>query len=210
MAFLVFEGIDGCGKSTLIGKLKAELESQGKDCYLTREPGGTPLAEEIRTMIIRKAEEIPHPRTEILLYVAARAQHVEQVIRPKVEQGTWVLSDRFTASSVAFQSGGRGLKIEDIHWLNNFAIGGMKPELNVLLDLEPEVAAERRSQREAGGQEADRFELEKMEFHRSVRESYLQQAKENPQDWLVLNANKTPEALFEDLMTSLKEHKWLN
>src|SRR3954464_7993655 len=121
MAFLVFEGLDGSGKSTLIERLAEELKRRGLDLILTREPGGTPLAEDIRKILLRTDAEVPHARTELLLYEASRAQHVERVIKPALRDGRWVLCDRFTASSVSFQSFARKLPRTEIDWLNNYA-----------------------------------------------------------------------------------------
>src|SRR5688572_8822456 len=128
MAFLVFEGLDGSGKTSLI-KLTAEhLTRNGITPLITREPGGTPLGEEIRKILLRKEGDTPTPRCEILLYEAIRAHHVDQAIIPALQRKQWVLCDRFTPSSVAFQAGGRYLKAQDIEWLNEFAIGQTKPD----------------------------------------------------------------------------------
>ncbi len=211
MAFLAFEGIDGCGKSTLIAKLQAYLQSKGTSVYLTREPGGTPLAEEIRELIIRRDGEAPNPRAEILLYEAARSQHVEKVIKPQLSEGVWVLSDRFTASSLAFQAGGRGLDEDSITYLNNYAVNGCQPDFNVLLDLTVEGAEKRRQTRtHESGQQPDRFEVEEQDFHNRVRDHYLMQAKESPSHWIVLEARFTPEEIFNNLLTQLRLRSWLD
>ena len=210
MAFLAFEGIDGCGKSTLISRLEVFLRKMGVDVYLTREPGGTPLAEELREIIIRKGEEIPHSRTELLLYEAARAQHVECVIKPHLKKGTWVLSDRFTASSLAFQCGGRSIDEQIVNWLNEYAVDGCTPDLNVLLDLDIHEAHSRRLLRtQNGGLEFDRFELEKEAFHQRVRDHYLKQAQKDPKHWIVLDASASPEIIFDNLITELRTRSWL-
>ena len=135
MSFIVFEGLDGSGKSSLMAALEKELQQRQIQYHHTREPGGTRLSEEIRNMILRKEGPSPLPRTELLLYIASRAQHVEEVIAPKLQSGSWVLCDRFTASSVAFQGGGREIKESDVHMLNTFATGGLQADLTVLLDL---------------------------------------------------------------------------
>lgn len=210
MAFIVFEGLDGSGKSTLMRALSVHLKSQHKKFIMTREPGGTPLAEDIRSLLLKKGDEVPVPRTEVLLYQASRAQHVDHVIEPALKRGEWVLCDRFFASTVAFQCFARGLNRQDIDWLNNYATHNRSPHLTVLLDLPVEESLARIQQRNLSlGSESDRMEDEKVSFHRSVREGYLAQAKENPGSWLVLDAKKTPDELFEGLRNTLVQRRWL-
>lgn len=202
MAFIVFEGIDGSGKSTLVRKLNEYLVSKGISCVLTREPGGTELAEELRHIIIRTDKEAPTPRTELLLYEAARAQHVDKFIQPNLDQGNWVISDRFSASTYAFQAGGRELKDQDIHWLNNFATNGLEPDLWVLLDLPITEAEKRMGKRLEEGQQKDRFEQEKQDFHQRVRDAYLSLSKDKD-NWLILDSTQTPDDLYEQLRSHL-------
>jgi len=204
MAFIAFEGLDGSGKSTLISVLKKKLDSIQLEYIVTREPGGTVLAEEMRQLVIRNDAEILRPRSELLLYQAARVQHVDLVIRPNLEKKKWVISDRFTASTTAFQSGGRGIEKEYIDWLNNFATDGLIPDINVLLDITIEESQRRMLQRSLQlGQEQDRFESEKKDFHNRVREAYLSLVNLDPRKWLVLDASKSVEELSEDLMKGL-------
>ncbi len=206
MRFLVFEGLDGSGKSSLMAALEQELQRRQISCCRTREPGGTPLGDEIRNMILRKDGPAPLGRTELLLYEASRAQHVEEVIKPQLGQGHWVLCDRFTASSVAFQGGGREISEKDVISLNDFATGGLKPDLTVLLDLSVEESRKRRQGRGAKtGESEDRIESEADTFHEKVRQSFLRQAQQAPQGWLVLDARETPEVLFTQLMKALVE-----
>lgn len=208
--FLVFEGLDGSGKSTLMKGLQQALTKVGRDFVVTREPGGTELAEKLRQHLLSTEGEAPVPRCELLLYEAGRAQHVEKVIRPALQKKTWVLCDRFTASSVAFQVGGRGLNADEVAWLNNYATAGLVPDLTVLLDLTVEESQRRQGKREEQqGQKKDRFELEKEQFHTNVRDSFLQQAKSDPERWLVLDASIGPEELLLGLLDSLKERQWL-
>jgi len=210
MKFIVFEGIDGSGKSTLIQHLTQKLDSLEQKITVTREPGGTPLSEEIREMIIRVNGETPSPRTELLLYQAARAQHVDKVIKPSLEKGEWVICDRFTASSLAFQAGGRLLNEANIEWLNDFATNGLAPDLTILLDLSIDQAKKRRSQRyNNSDEEEDRFEREKDEFHERVRLHYLKQAENFPQSWVVLDASHSPDELFASLFKIIEEKSWL-
>lgn len=206
MSFIVFEGLDGSGKSSLMAALERELQRRQIACYRTREPGGTPLGDEIRNMILRKEGPAPLSRTELLLYEASRAQHVEEVIRPQLNRGTWVLCDRFTASSIAFQGGGREISEKEVVSLNNFATDGLKAELTVLLDLSVEESRKRRQGRgEQTGESEDRIESEADSFHEKVRQSFLKQAQQDPRSWLVLDARETPEVLFSQLIKTLSE-----
>ena len=208
MAFIVFEGLDGAGKSSLIETLKKKLEDQQLDYIFTREPGGTPLAEELRNIILRDEadKEAPVSRCELLLYEAARAQHVEKVIRPALSQNKWIICDRFTASTYAFQKGGRDLSSEDIHWLNDFATNDVKPDIQILLDLPVEVSKERMEKRvQETGVKKDRFEKEQQEFHQKVRDAYLETARSNLNNWIILDATKSPQEVQEDFLKALKE-----
>ena len=170
MRFLAFEGLDGTGKSTLIQGLKREFDSRGQRYVITREPGGTTLGGDIRNMLLQVDGMTPVPRAEALLYQADRAQHVEMVIRPAIKEGRWVVTDRYAASSIAFQAKGRSMDRNAIEWLNKFSTGGLEPDMYVLLDLSVEESLKRMQMR---GQEADRFEREEQEFHERVREAYL-------------------------------------
>jgi len=210
MAFLVFEGLDGAGKSTLIERLAQDLKGRGFSLTLTREPGGTPFAEEIRALLLKKGAEHPVPRAELLLYEAARAQHVDRVIAPALQRGDWVLCDRFTASTVAFQAVARGLDRRAVDWLNAYAIDATKPDLFVLLDLTVNESFRRyRIRNHVSKQEADRFESEASEFHEAVRRGYLEQAKAEPSQWLVLDATQTPDELFNRLLLALDQRGFL-
>lgn len=145
------------------------------------------------------------------MYEASRSQHVDKVIRPALERKQWVLCDRFTASSVAFQSGGRQILEEQVLWLNDFATDLLKPDLNILLDLTVEESQKRRLKRygQPGEATEDRIESEKTDFHERVRSGFLKQAVAEPQCWLVLDASQTPEQLFSNLLAELKSRKWL-
>lgn len=208
MAFIVFEGIDGCGKSTQIKLLADFLKSKNIGLVLTREPGGTPLAEEIRRLLLKTDGETPHPRTELLLYEAGRAQHVDEVISPALANHKWVISDRFYASTTAFQSAGRNLKINDINWLNQYATGGIRPELTILIDISVAESQLRLQQRNlATGH--DRFELEKQEFHDKVRLSYLAQAEEDSRAWIVIDGAQSVQQIHQQIINELLNKKWI-
>ena len=190
--------------------LEAELKKRSIACYRTREPGGTPLGDEIRNMILRKEGPAPTSRTELLLYEASRSQHVDEVIRPKLKGNNWVLCDRFTASSVAFQGGGREIHEHDVHALNTFATGGLKADLTILLDLSVEESRQRRQGRGAQtGESEDRIESEADTFHEKVRQAFLKQSRSEQSSWLVLDARKTPAELFAELLADLKTRGFL-
>lgn len=210
MFFLAFEGLDGSGKSSLMARLEGHLSTQQISFIKTREPGGTLIGDQLREIILSKGKEVPSARTELLLYEASRSQHVDLIIKPALDQKKWVLCDRFTASSIAFQAGGRQILDEQVVWLNHFATDGLKPDLNILLDLTVEESHKRRQGRiQAGGEAEDRMESEADEFHQRVRSSFLKQAVLNPKEWLVLDAAHSPEQLFKTLIAELQSRKWL-
>lgn len=210
MFFVVFEGLDGSGKSSLMKRLEAHLKKAGQDLIMTREPGGTTVGDEIREIILKKQAEPPSARTELLLYQASRAQHVDLVIRPALAQKKWVLCDRFSASSIAFQGGGRGISLDQVRWLNDFSTSLLKPHLTVLLDLSVEESKKRRSHRENTTAVAeDRIEAEADSFHEKVRQGFLDQAHADSENWLVLNAALSPDELYNQLIAKLTEKKWL-
>lgn len=211
MFFLAFEGLDGSGKSSLMSQLQSHLSANNTSFLKTREPGGTQLGDQLRNLILSKTGEIPSPRTELLLYEASRSQHVDLVIKPAIERKMWVLCDRFTASSLAFQAGGRQISEAQVVWLNDFATDSLKPDLNILLDLSVEESLVRRQKRVREGlaETEDRMESEAEVFHRRVRAGFLSQAEKQPNEWLVLDASQTQGQLFDILLTELKRRKWL-
>ena len=185
--FITIEGIDGAGKSTQSARLLELLEGSGKDVVRTREPGGTPLAERIRAMLL--SDEMG-PDAETLLFFAARADHVARVIRPALEAGRWVLSDRFTDATYAYQAGGKGMAGERIEALETWTLGGFAPDLTILFDVDPAVAAARLAARAV---EKDRFERMGADFFTRVREAYLARAAAQPGRFLIVDAAGGPE-----------------
>lgn len=179
--FAVFEGVDGSGKSTQAARLAGWLERAGHQALLTREPGATPLGAALRELLLAGRVEVA-PRAELLLYAADRAQHVADVIEPALRAGRVVVSDRFADSTVAYQGAGRGLPVEEVEAVARLAAGGLVPDLTVLLDLDPELAAGRL----AGP--GDRLEREAAAFHRRVRACFLSLAGRAPERYLVLDA----------------------
>ncbi len=185
--FIAFEGIDGVGKTTQIELLRRVLAASGCRVLVTREPGGTRIGEAIRAMLLDPAYREMTRETEALLYVAARAQFVSEVVRPALEAGQIVLSDRYTDSTLAYQGYGRGLDLTRLRQMNHLATGGLQPVLTVLLDLPVDAALTR-----CAGHEADRLEQETQEFYQRVRQGYLELAAAEPDRYLVLSADGTP------------------
>ncbi|MDD7130414.1 MAG: dTMP kinase [Firmicutes bacterium] len=185
--FISFEGGDGSGKSTQIQILREFLEERGYDVILTREPGGTPISEKIRSIILDKANSEMDDMTEALLYAAARAQLVSQVIRPALEEGKVVICDRFVDSSMAYQAYARGLG-DSVKTINAFAVGDCMPDLTILLKVNPQVGSSR-----IGNRERDRIELASSDFHKKVYEGYLQLEKLYPERIVGIDAADTIE-----------------
>ncbi len=196
--FITFEGIDGSGKSTQIAALAAALKGAGHEVVLTREPGGTPLAEKLRALILNDEMQVD---TELLLFFAARAQHVAEVIKPALARGAWVISDRFTDATYAYQVGGKGVDASRCEAIEAWTLQGFRPDRTLLFDLPPAVAAARRSAR-AGA--VDRFEAETAQFFARVRAAYLDRAAAEPARFLVLNAELSPEQLTERILGDFK------
>lgn len=200
--FIVFEGINGCGKTTLRNNLATHLTEINQPHVITREPGGSALGQEIRKLLLAWDGEPKSIRTELLLFAADRAEHIEKVIHPARESGAWVLCDRFIYSTIAFQGFGRGIPRTLIDQANELAIGNTTPDLVVLLDLDPNVAATRMAARTDSDQ--DNFEDEALAFHTRIREGFLEIAKTSPTPFLVLDAEQSPEHLLTTLKTALQ------
>ena len=198
--FISFEGTEGVGKTTLIKRMAAYLQQQGHAVLLTREPGGTPLAEQIRGLLLNPSDEAMTENCELLLIFAARAQHIAQVIQPAIKAQQWVLSDRFVDASFAYQGGGRGLNQQSIALLQQQFVEVM-PQITFWLDAPVEVGMQRAQKRG----ELDRFEQEKQVFFQRVREVYAQRAQAEPQRFIRLDATQTPEHLFEQAIEALKQ-----
>ncbi|CAM2999130.1 thymidylate kinase [Ectopseudomonas mendocina] len=202
--FITLEGPEGAGKSTNREYLAERLREQGVDVLLTREPGGTPLAERIRELLLDPSDEPMAADTELLLVFAARAQHLQQVIRPALAKGSVVLCDRFTDATYAYQGGGRGLSIERIAQLEQFVQAELRPDLTLIFDLPVEVGLARAAARGR----LDRFEQEGRGFFEAVRQAYLQRAAQAPQRYRVLDAGQTlaqVQADIDALLPSLLE-----
>jgi len=194
--FITLEGPDGSGKSSQIEPLAAYLRQQGYAVITTREPGGTPISDQVRDILKSMNNKSMHPRTEILLFCSARAQLVEEVICPALEKGTIVISDRYADSTLAYQGYGHGYDLEFLRSLLNFATGGLWPDLTLFLDVDAETGLNRRK---SGGGEWNRLDDYALAFHRRVREGYLQLAQQQPQRWVCVDAAQSMESVQEEL-----------
>ncbi len=194
--FITLEGGEGVGKSSNASFIKECLQSHGKAVTLTREPGGTALAEKIRQLLLEKNQETITEHAELLMMFAARAQHIEHIIHPALRQGNWVLSDRFTDATYAYQGGGRNMDIKTITWLENKIQGNFRPDLTLLLDAPVETGMKRARNRGA----LDRFEIEHLEFFQNVRRAYLIQAELNPERIKIINADQPLADVQKDIL----------
>ncbi len=198
--FISFEGIDGCGKTTQLELLRARLDSIGQTVVTTREPGGTALAEAVRDYLLHSKQALA-ARTELLLFGAARAQHVAEVIRPALKRGDVVLSDRFADSSLAYQGGGLGLEMEFIRRMNAFATDGLQPDVTFLLDIAPQLGWQRRMDL---GYE-DRIEQRGVDFQARVRAAFLEIAQAEPSRIVVIDGSLPASAVHERIFDVLQQ-----
>ena len=197
--FITLEGIDGAGKSTHLNWLAEHLRSQGNNVLVTREPGGTPLGEALRELLLHQAM---HPETEALLMFAARREHLDKVIIPALREGAWVISDRFTDASFAYQGGGRGLEESKLKTLEQWVQQDFQPDLTLLFDVPLEVSRQRLS----ANASLDRFEQEKQDFFQRVRDAYLKRAAQFPQRIRVIDSSQTLNEVqvnLEDIISSI-------
>ena len=199
--FITFEGIDGCGKSTQCELLKNYLSDNGKDFIFVREPGGTVIGERIREILLDKKNTQMTPRTELLLFEAARAQITDEVIKPALDEGRIVICDRFFDSSSAYQGMARGMGMDFVSSLNMAATGGLKPDVTFFFDITAEEALARRGKR---GEASDRIELAGMKFQEDVRRGYLELAENSDGRIVTIDASKSVEDIFEEVKGALK------
>lgn len=192
--FITLEGMDGAGKSTQLAWLSGFLERRGVACIVTREPGGTPVGEKLRALLLDREQKL-HPETEALLMFAARREHLDKVILPALECGTWVLSDRFTDATFAYQAGGSGLRWEKIAELEGWVQDGLQPDLTLYFDVTPEVGRSRTS----AVRQPDRFEKENADYFARVRAAYLRRAQEHPKRIHVVDATKPVAKIQKEL-----------
>ncbi len=197
--FVTVEGIEGAGKSTQMDAIRQYLEERGIRVVMTREPGGTPLSEAVRTLLRDPDNRGMSPDTELLLVFAARAEHLHKVIRPALESGDWVLSDRFTDATFAYQGGGRGIEAARIATLEEWVQGALRPDLTLLLDVPVEAGMSRI----AGRGQRDRFEREDREFFQRIRNSYLQRAAAEPQRFRRIDASASVAQVSREALTAV-------
>lgn len=199
--FITLEGGEGAGKSTAIKYLQQQLCRLNVDVLTTREPGGTLIAEQIREILLKKQTESLTSATELLLVFAGRAQHIANVIRPALAKGQWVICDRFTDASFAYQGGGRGVSWSMIEALEQFVQEGLQPDVTILLDAPPHLGLKRIRRRA----ELDRIEAEKIDFFKRVREAYLERAKQDPNRFIIIDTSKSLATVKRDLLQLVEQ-----
>lgn len=199
--FVSIEGGEGAGKSSVIAAVRATLEARGIPYRMTREPGGTPLAEALRALVLDPANAGLTPEAEVLMMFAARAQHVAEVIRPTLAAGTWVLSDRYTDASFAYQGGGRGVSVAALEWLERFATAGLRPDRTILLDVAVDEGRRRVARR---GEDRDRMEREDDDFFDRVRRAYLERAAADPGRFRIVDAGRPLDRVVADVVAELE------
>ncbi|MDD2486624.1 MAG: dTMP kinase [bacterium] len=205
--FISIEGPEGAGKSTHLNRLKDALATEGYDVILTREPGGTTISDSIRALLLDAGNDNMTSLTELLLYAAARAQHMQEVIIPSLQAGRVVLCDRFTDSTIAYQGYGRGLDIQLIKHLNDLATGAVYPHLTIILDLDPALGLERVNRFRHGGQDSkDRLEREDISFHQRIRKGFLRLAAKEPARYRIIDASRSIENVFASLFATVTDY----
>ncbi|MFH0799318.1 MAG: dTMP kinase [Pseudomonadota bacterium] len=206
--FITFEGVEGCGKTTQIRLLADCLKRKGQEVVLTREPGGTAIGDRIRAILLDAAHDGMAPVAELLLYAAARNQHVTEVIGPALEDGKIVLCDRYADATTAYQGAARRIDPEVIRQIHSIATGGLDPHLTILLDCAAEAGLARahaRNSKDAVAQSEDRFEREEMEFHKRVREGYLAIALAEPKRVVVIDAARDAETIHQEILKAVEK-----
>ena len=200
--FITFEGPDGSGKTTQIRRLIPVLQEKGFDIVHTREPGGTDIGDQIRSIIMNMKNKSMHPRAEILLFCASRAQLVEELVRPSLSEGKLVLCDRYADSTMAYQGYGHGLDRDVLSQLLHFATGGLKPDLTLLFDILAEAGLRRRL---TNHEEWNRMDDYALQFHERVRSGYLAMAAAEPERWAVIDADRTPDEIHREVVSVIIE-----
>jgi len=201
--FITIEGGEGAGKSTLIEQITNMMHQRGKSITTTREPGGIPIAEQIRAVILDRENTAMDARTEALLYAAARRQHLVEKVVPALEQGKMVICDRFVDSSLAYQGYARGLGMDEVWAINQFAIQDLMPDLTIYMDVSPEVGLGRIAQ--ASEREINRLDLEKHSFHEKVREGYMKLLEQYPERIVLINAENSSDLVFADVLSAIDD-----
>lgn len=201
--FITLEGPEGSGKTTAVEEAVEILKSKGYQIVRTREPGGTPISEEIRNIILDKKNTDMDPKTEALLYAASRRQHLVQKVWPAIKEGKIVICDRFLDSSLAYQGGARELGIDEVLNINLFATENTWPDLTLLFDIDPEIGLKRIASN--ANREVNRLDLEKLEFHKKVRNTFLELAKRYPDRYVIIDASKSKEEVKQLTLNTIME-----
>ncbi len=201
--FITLEGPEGSGKTSAIKVVKQKLDELGYDIVMTREPGGTDISEQIRSVILNRSNTMMDPRTEALLYAASRRQHLVEKIWPSIKEGKIVICDRYLDSSLSYQGYARGLGVDEILKVNSYATEGTYPDLTLLFDVTPEVGLARINANSK--REVNRLDLEKLSFHQKVREGYLKLAEQFKDRYVIIDASQTPEKVVEDTLKVILE-----
>lgn len=201
--FITFEGPDGAGKTTVLQELLPALREFGLEVVTTREPGGVAIAEEIRNIILNPANTEMDDKTELLLFIAARRQHLKEKILPPLTQGKLLLIDRFIDSSIAYQGFGRGLDVADINWLNQFATDGLKPDLTLYFDIDTEEGLARIARN--ANRDVNRLDMEKVDMHKRVRQGYLAILEQETDRFVKIDASQPLEAVIADALAVIKK-----
>jgi dTMP kinase len=205
--FITFEGIEGSGKTTQIQKIAEFIKSRGKDCLITREPGGTKIGEKIRAILLDPQSQDMDPLTELLLYKADRVQHVKKLVIPSLSSEKIVLCDRYVDATVVYQGFARGIDVKLINTLHKLILEDLKPDMTILLDLSPEVGLSRAWKQIENGKRAGfeiRFEKEALSFHQKVREGYLELARLEPERFRIVDASKNETQVYEEITNLLR------
>jgi dTMP kinase len=207
--FITLEGIEGVGKSTQVARLAAALKERGIEHVVTREPGGTPLAEKIRQLVLQGEGEAVPPSAELLLMFAARAVHLNNLIQPSLNAGRWVICDRFTDATYAYQGGGRGMDTAEIVRLETMVQGTLRPDLTLLLEAPVAQSLQRARKRNADAP-TDRFETERAEFFERVAVAYRERAESQPQRMARIDASQSADAVTASILDVLKKRSWIS
>lgn len=201
--FISLEGPEGAGKTSVLEALLPQLKEMGRELLTTREPGGVAISEKIREVILDKSHTQMDSKTELLLYIASRRQHLAEKVLPALERGTWVLQDRFIDSSVAYQGYGRGLAVDDVEWLNQFATDGLKPDLTLYFDIDVKEGLARIARDQE--REVNRLDLEGLDLHERVRQGYLAILEKEPERVVKIDASQPLEQVVADSLAVIKE-----
>lgn len=201
--FITFEGPEGSGKTSVMNEVFEKLSKENYEIIKTREPGGTPIAEQIRDIILNKENTALDPRAEALLYAASRRQHLVEKIIPAMKEGKIIFCDRFLDSSLAYQGGGRGLGVENILNVNLFATEGLWPDYTLIFNIKPEDGLKRIAANK--GREVNRLDLEKLDFHNKVYETFMNLAKSDPNRYIIIDATKPYEEVVDEVYTTIKK-----